>query len=258
MARMKRISVLLADDYAIVGDGLRPLLEAEEGIEVGGEAKNGRQAVELIQKLRPAMVLMDIAMPVLNGLEATRIILKTLPRTKVLILSAHSDDAYVQQATELGAAGYLLKQSSPRLLPKAVGDAQKGWMVFCPSSAKRLRDQQPKHNRSTAPVQVHPAAMQGAEACQHEDGHRPARRRLQVDSPAAERVRPEQPPMERHQRRGSDPPGSLQHHPAQVSRSGGVATSGKGGGHDVRFSVRRKWGRLGRRVPGNVRPLFRI
>jgi DNA-binding NarL/FixJ family response regulator len=133
---MKRISVLLADDYAIVRKGLRTLLKAEGDIEIVGEAKNGRQAVNLTQKLHPAVVLMDIAMPVLNGLEATRIILKTLPRTKVIILSAHSDDAYVEQATDLGAAGYLLKQSSPRLLPKAVREVEKGRRVFSPSIAK--------------------------------------------------------------------------------------------------------------------------
>ena len=100
----------------------------------------------MAKKLRPAVVLMDIAMPLLNGLEATRIILDTLPLTKVIILSAHGDDAYVERATELGVAGYLLKQSSTGLLADAVRDVQKGRMVFSPSIAKRLRDQQPKPN----------------------------------------------------------------------------------------------------------------
>jgi DNA-binding NarL/FixJ family response regulator len=136
---MKRITVLLADDRALVRDGLRTFLEAEEDIEVVGTAKNGRQAVSLTHKLHPAVVLMDIAMPVLNGLEATRMILKSLPRTKVIILSAHGDDAYVEQARELGAAGYVLKQSPPRLLPKAVRDVQKGRMVFCPANSFELR-----------------------------------------------------------------------------------------------------------------------
>ena len=143
---MKRISVLLADDHAIVRKGLRTLLKAEGDIEVLGEAKNGQEAVELTQKLRPAVVVMDITMPLLNGLEATRIILKTLPLTKVIILSVHGDDAYVEQAAKLGAAGYLLKQSSAALLSNAVRDVQKGRTFFCPSNGKRLRDQQPKHN----------------------------------------------------------------------------------------------------------------
>ena len=143
---MKRVSVLLADDHAVFREGLRTLLEAEGDIEVVGEARNGRQAVELTQKLRPAVVVMDIAMPLLNGLEATRMILSTLPLTKVLILSAHGDAAYVERATELGAAGYLLKQSSTGLLPNAVRDVQKGRTFFCPFNGKRPRDQQPKHN----------------------------------------------------------------------------------------------------------------
>ena len=143
---MKRVSVLLADDHAVFRRGLRALLEIEEDIEVVGEAKNGRQAVELTRKLQPAVVVMDIAMPLLNGLEATRIILNTLPLTRVLILSAHGDDAYVEQATELGAAGYLLKQSSAGLLPNAVRDVQRGCMFFCPSHARRSPDQRPKHN----------------------------------------------------------------------------------------------------------------
>jgi DNA-binding NarL/FixJ family response regulator len=132
---MKRISVLLADDHATVRAGLRTLLEGEEDIEVIGEAENGRQAVELTQKLRPAVVVLDIAM---NALEAARTILKTLPLTKVLILSAHNDDAYVKQAAEVGAAGYLLKQFSPRLLSNAIWDVQEGGRFFFPSIAKRL------------------------------------------------------------------------------------------------------------------------
>src|SRR5208283_165634 len=105
---MKRITVLLAEDHMIVREGFRKLLESEDDIEVVGEAQTGRQAVELTRKLRPAVVVMDIAMPLLNGLEAMRQIRKAVPTTKVLILSAHSDDAYVQQAIAFAAAGYLI------------------------------------------------------------------------------------------------------------------------------------------------------
>src|SRR6202041_3074987 len=99
---MKCITVLLADDHMVVREGFRKLLEAENDIEAIGEAHTGRQAVELTRKLRPAVVVMDIAMPLLNGLEATRQIRKALPNTKIIILSAHSDDAYVDQAIAMG------------------------------------------------------------------------------------------------------------------------------------------------------------
>ena len=100
---MKQITVLLAEDHMIVREGLRKLLATETDLEVVGEAETGRQAVALAKKLRPAVVVMDIAMPLLNGLEATRQIHKILPGTKVLMLSAHSDDAYVDQAIAVGA-----------------------------------------------------------------------------------------------------------------------------------------------------------
>src|ERR1700690_3256787 len=109
---MNRITVLLAEDHQIVREGFRSLLQHEGDIEVVGEAETGREAVRLTRKLCPAVVVMDIAMPLLNGLEATRRIRKDFPDTKVIILSAHSDNAYVEQASGLGAAGFLLKQSS--------------------------------------------------------------------------------------------------------------------------------------------------
>ncbi|MBI3852240.1 MAG: response regulator transcription factor [Verrucomicrobia bacterium] len=135
---MKRITVLLAEDHAIVREGFRSLLKHERDIEVVGEAETGRQAVALVKTLRPAVVVMDIAMPLLNGLEATRQIRKDFPDTKVLILSAHSDDAYVEQVTELGAVGFLLKQTSSDNLATAIREVQKGNTFFSPAIAKRL------------------------------------------------------------------------------------------------------------------------
>src|ERR1700678_2049217 len=117
---MKRITVLLAEDHTVVREGFRKMLELENDFEVVGEAQDGRQALALVNKLRPAVVLMDIAMPLLNGLEATRQVLKALPGTKVIMLSAHSDYAYVENATEAGAVGFLLKQTSAHEVCRAI------------------------------------------------------------------------------------------------------------------------------------------
>jgi DNA-binding NarL/FixJ family response regulator len=136
---MKRISVLLAEDHQIVREGFRSLLKHESDIEVVGEAATGRQAVQMTRKLCPAVVVMDIAMPLLNGLEATRQIRKDCPDTKVLILSAHSDDAYVEQVTQLGAAGFLLKQTSSHELATAIREVQKGNRFFSHSISKRVQ-----------------------------------------------------------------------------------------------------------------------
>jgi DNA-binding NarL/FixJ family response regulator len=138
---MKKITVLLAEDHMVVREGFRSLLKAESDIEVVGEAQNGRQAVAMAKELRPAVVVMDIAMPLLNGLEATRQIRKAIPGTKVLMLSAHSDDAYVEQAIAFGAVGFLLKQTSSHDLSRAIREVQKGNTFFSPSIAKRLHDQ---------------------------------------------------------------------------------------------------------------------
>jgi DNA-binding NarL/FixJ family response regulator len=135
---MKRITVLLAEDHTIVREGFRKMLELEEDLEVVGEAQDGRQAVALAKRLRPAVVLMDIAMPRLNGLEATRQVLKAVPATKVLILSAHSDDAYVKNATESGAVGFLLKQISAQDVCRAIREVHQGKTFFSSSISRRL------------------------------------------------------------------------------------------------------------------------
>jgi DNA-binding NarL/FixJ family response regulator len=134
---MKRITVLLAEDHTIVREGFRRMLELEADLKVIGEAEDGRQAVALVKQLRPAVVLMDIAMPRLNGLEATRQVIKAVPATKVLILSAHSEDAYIKEATDAGAMGFLLKQASAHVVCQAIREVQKGNSFFCPLLAKR-------------------------------------------------------------------------------------------------------------------------
>lgn len=135
---MKPITVILADDHVVVREGLRSLLELEDDIEVVGEARTGREAVQLTKKLLPTVVVMDISMPLLNGLEAARQILASLPDTKILILSAHGDDVYVEQVAELGVAGYLVKQTSAVVLAKAIREVHKGNTFFSRSIAKRL------------------------------------------------------------------------------------------------------------------------
>lgn len=146
----RRITVLLAEDHTVVREGLRRLLEAESDIEVVGEAATGRQAVALAGKLRPAVIVMDIAMPLLNGLETTRQILKAFPATKVLILSAHSDDAYVERAKALGAAGYLIKQTSARFLSEAIREVEKGNAFCSPAVARCFYQRRPETGPSPA------------------------------------------------------------------------------------------------------------
>jgi len=137
---MEKIKVLLVDDHTVVRQGLRVLLEAEQDIAIVAEAETGRQAVQLARKHSPDVIVMDIAMPNLNGLEATRQILKETPNAKVLVLSSYGDDEYVHQLTEAGAAGYLLKQTAATDLIKAIREARKGNAFFSPSISKRLLD----------------------------------------------------------------------------------------------------------------------
>jgi DNA-binding NarL/FixJ family response regulator len=137
--KTKRISVLLAEDHTIVRQGLRLLIETDGDIEIVGEAKTGREAILLNDKLRPEIIVMDIAMPLLNGLQATRQILKTFPKTKILILSAHSDPEYVEQVVKSGARGYLIKQSSAEMVATAIRDLHKGRSFFGSSIMKRLQ-----------------------------------------------------------------------------------------------------------------------
>ncbi len=135
---MEKIQVLLADDHAMVRQGLRALLEAEADISVVAEAENGRQAVLLAKKFSPSVVVMDIAMPNLNGLEAARQITREVPAIRLLALSSYDDDEYVSQAIKAGAKGYLLKQTAGTDLIKAVREIGKGNPFFSPAISRRL------------------------------------------------------------------------------------------------------------------------
>lgn len=133
-----RISVLLVDDHAVVREGIRSLLELEPGIAVIGEARDGRQAVAMAKSLDPDIVLMDIGMPNLNGIEAVRQMKTSSPRSRVLILSAHADDQYIEEVTSLGAVGYILKQSSLSELSRAIRETGKGGTYLAPAVRGRL------------------------------------------------------------------------------------------------------------------------
>lgn len=138
MSNPKKITVLLAEDHAVVRQGLSALLNADGHFQMVGEAKTGREAVAMAAALRPDVILMDIAMPELNGLEATRQILAANRAAKVLILSAHSDDEYIERMTTAGAAGFLEKQTSAEVLTKAIREVAAGKSYFSPAIAKRI------------------------------------------------------------------------------------------------------------------------
>jgi DNA-binding NarL/FixJ family response regulator len=139
-APQKQIGVLLAEDNSKFRNSLKLLLASEKDINIVGEAKNGLEAVRLAKILRPNVVVTDIAMPLFNGLQATRQMIEDSPTVRVLILSAHPDPEYIKEAVLCGACGYLIKQSSILVLPQAIREVLKGNSFFCAPIAKPLRD----------------------------------------------------------------------------------------------------------------------
>ena len=135
---MSSISVLLAEDHKITRQGIRRLLEDEKGLTVIGEAGDGEEAVQMVTEMKPDVVIMDIAMPKLNGIEATRQIKLIHPRTGVLILSAYDDDEYIFALLKAGAAGYLLKNVSGDELTRAIRAVYKGEPVLDPIIARKV------------------------------------------------------------------------------------------------------------------------
>jgi two-component system response regulator NreC len=137
---MARVRILLADDHTVVRQGLRKLLEERSDWEVIAEAGDGREAVRLAEQHKPDVAILDVAMPLLNGIEATRQITRRVPSTRVLVLSMHADEAYVTQILQAGATGYLLKDSADVDLLKAVGEAARGKSFFSPAIARVMLD----------------------------------------------------------------------------------------------------------------------
>ena len=135
---MTTIRILLADDHAVVRSGLHMLLEAQPDFDIVGEAETGAVAVAMVEELRPDAVLMDIQMPDLNGIEATKIIKEISPETAVLALTMHEDDHYFFEMLHAGASGYVLKRAAPDELVNAIRTVCRGEVFLYPTMAKRL------------------------------------------------------------------------------------------------------------------------
>lgn len=138
---MKNISVLLADDHTVVRQGLRALLSSEQGMLVVGEAENGWQTLQVAKQTQPDIVVMDLAMPLLDGVETARRIRRELPAAKVLVLTTYTDDETVRRVIEAGVAGYVTKQTAAEELITAIREVGKGNAFFSPAIARRLCEQ---------------------------------------------------------------------------------------------------------------------
>jgi DNA-binding NarL/FixJ family response regulator len=139
------IKVLLVDDHPLIRQAVRTVLEKEADINIVGEAGNGEDAVEMARKLEPDVILMDVSMPRMNGITATRQIKSTLPRTQVLILTVHEDDQNIREIMDAGAGGYLIKSVFGKEIVQAVRSLASGDMVLSPSIGKTLVSQAARH-----------------------------------------------------------------------------------------------------------------
>lgn len=153
---MHTITVLLADDHAVIREGVLSLLKHEDGIHVVGQAENGRQAVSAAGLLRPDVVVLDISMPQLNGMEAARQILQASPATRVIILSAHHDAAFIALVRAIGASGFLNKHSSAHHLPAAIRAVHQGHSFFLSPSLSD-EDAHDSHPGISAPQPMAPS-----------------------------------------------------------------------------------------------------
>jgi len=137
---MSAVTIVLADDHPVVRQGLRTLLEAEAGFSVIGEVSEGLKVLEAVTRLKPSVLVLDIMMPDLNGLEVTRQVSQQAPNTRVLILSMYQNEAYVLEALRNGATGYILKSAGGELLTEAVRTVAAGRRYLCPSLSERAID----------------------------------------------------------------------------------------------------------------------
>jgi DNA-binding NarL/FixJ family response regulator len=146
---MGKIHVLLIEDHTMVRQGLRRLLEMNPDVRIVGEVGNGRAALDAVERLRPAVAIMDIGLPGLNGIEVTRQLARVAPETKVLILSMHADEAYVRQSLQAGATGYLLKDADEQDLQRAVMALSAGGSYFSPAVSKLVLEGYLSQGRQT-------------------------------------------------------------------------------------------------------------
>jgi DNA-binding NarL/FixJ family response regulator len=154
---MKNLRILLADDHKMVREGLRVLLDSQPGMSVVGEAANGKEAVQLAEKLKPDIVVMDLSMPELNGLQATELLIRQNPAIKVIALTAHEDESYLSQLCKAGAVGYVLKRSPANELVQVISLVAKGQVYYEPSLAGKALKRQvsnPTGNREVANGQL--------------------------------------------------------------------------------------------------------
>ena len=149
---MKRIRILVADDHAVVRQGFKMILDAQADMEIVGEAGNGREAVELAEQLHPDVVVMDVSMPELNGIEATRRLASSAPRARVVALSMHKDSVYVREILRAGARGYLLKDSGAADLVAAIRAVASGESYLSPAVSNAVLDDYRKH--ATNPIDL--------------------------------------------------------------------------------------------------------
>ncbi|MEO0708083.1 MAG: response regulator transcription factor [Cyanobacteria bacterium J06649_5] len=159
------IRVLLVDDEDIVRYGLNAMLKAETAIEVVGEAQDGLEAINQANALAPDVVLMDISMPVMDGIRATREIAQTRPQTKIIVLTTHAEDDYLVAAMQEGAAGYLLKNTPPEDFVLLIQAAHKGYLQLSPSMAQKLTEPkltEPKLTEQFKSDTAKPMALNGA------------------------------------------------------------------------------------------------
>src|SRR4051794_31241506 len=149
----KKISVLIVDDHTIVRQGLKELINSAPDMEVVGEAENGLKALSEARRLMPSIIILDLAMPLLNGIETTRRLRRNSPETKILILSTYHDDQEVQQALEAGASGFLIKETASGDLLKAIRETLKGTTCFSPRISRRmLRRTQNSFRKASDPI----------------------------------------------------------------------------------------------------------
>ena len=160
------ITVILAEDHLIVREGIRNLLESDDDFTVVAEAKTGREVVEQAARLRPDVIVMDIAMPLLNGLQACRQVLAAGTAAHVLILSAHGDDAYVEGSLDAGASGFVLKHAPGSALAHAIREVHAGRRFFSEAIVRRYRDAQTELPRKPGPRKRPPLTTRESEVLQ--------------------------------------------------------------------------------------------